>query len=326
MRTIGLVLALSFLARAADEPAAKPAASEEEARAALKTFDEEFRAAKTTQDKQNVVYGLHDVRHDLVLARLEKLLRDKDPGVRNVAALAIAGQTQNREKAGALLWKSWQWDYKTDEVVFSVLQAMREIAFLGYWPDLQKSLSDERNAIVIGSLDLLGKNKDWRAIDRLLEMYRTSLPKRYTWQTGTVTVDTGAEGEGDNDAAKAAFAAKYGEGGSKEKAKAQAKARSADDRNFSAQLRRAVKEITGQDFENAFDFEDWYLANYVEIRRKVAAMEGKDADAAARKAEGEVGALKAKAAEDRKKLEEEMERQRELMEARQKQEQERKEK
>lgn len=300
------LLFASFL-RAHDAP--KPPASEEEAKAALAAFEELLRAAKSVEERQHAVYDLRDVRHDLVLARIEKLLRAKESGVRNVAALALGGQVQSAERAGTLLMKTFEAQYKDDQVLASVLMSVKDLKYLKYWPAVEVCLKDERNSIVIGSLNLLGHNQDYRALPRLLEMYRISLPKRVSWSTGEVNVDTGAAGDADQKAAEAAFSAKYGEGGSKEKAKAKAKARSQDDRNFSTELRRTVKAITGQDFPTAVDFEDWYLENYTTVARKIAEMEGRDPEAAAKKAAAELPALKLKAEEERKKLEEEAARQ-----------------
>lgn len=306
MRPLALSLLLLAGAALAGDPPRHPA-SDDEAKAALAAFEEGWKTAKTVEEKQHVVYNLHDVRHDLVLARIEKLLRDKNPAIRNVAALALGGQTQNVEKSGGSLMKSFQADYKETQVLSSVLMGVEELGYLRYWPQVEVCLKDERNEIVIRTLNLLGKNKDYRALPKLLEMYRIALPKRVSWSTGEVTVDTGAEGTADAEAAEAKFNATYGAGGSKMKAKATAKARSQDDRNFSVELRRSVKAITGEDFPTVIDFEDWYLKNYLAICRRIAEMDGKDPAAAEKKAAAELPLLKQKIDEERKKLEEEAE-------------------
>ncbi|MHC4548805.1 MAG: HEAT repeat domain-containing protein [Planctomycetota bacterium] len=303
MRTLGSCLALTLAAWAADP------VSPEDAKAALDDFEQAFKS-RELEAKQNAIYDLHDVPHDLVLKRLEKLLRHKSPAVRNVAALALGGQAHNVDKAGAALMRSYVKDFKQTEVLSSVLEGIAELRYLGYWPKVEPALKDERNSVIIRVLELLGTNQDWRAIHRLLEIYRIVMPRRVTWKTGEVKVDTGTAGDADQKAAEAAFNKKYGRGGSKEKAKAQRKAKSFDLRNFAAQIRKCVKRITGQDFDNAMDFEDWYVENYVMIARKIAEMSGKDADAAARKAKRELPALKAKVEEERRKLEEELAEQR----------------
>lgn len=300
MRTLGLLVLLAFSAHAAD------AVHLDEAKAAIKAFDRAFKATKEIEEQQNAVYDLHDVPHDLVIRRLEKLLRHKDPRVRNVAALALGGQAHNAPLAGSILMRTYLRDFKNTEVLSSVLEAMAELRYLGYWPKAEPALKDERNAVIIRVLELLGTNEDWRAIPRLLELYRIVMPKKVSWSTGEVTVDTGAAGDADQKAAEAAWNAKYGRGGSKAAAKAKAKARGFDLRNFSTQIRKCVKKITDQDFDTAWDFEDWYVENYLLVARKMAEMKGTDVDAAVARAKRELPALKAEIEKARKKLEEEL--------------------
>ena len=295
MRTLALSLLLVPLlhAEGAKKNAVPVVVSGEEAAEALAEFKSAFKG-KDVEAKQNAIYDLHDVPHPLVLKELAKLLRNKDPRIRNVAALAVGGHGYDVAAAGKILMRAFKKDYKTEEVLGSILLAMSEVGFLGYWPDLQKGLKDERNAVVIWSLGTLGENKDYRAIPVLLEMFHVAMPKKVTWKTGEVKVDTGAAGTADADAAKAAFNAKYGAGGSKAKAKARRQARAFDSRNFDTHLRKTVKAITGEDFDNDLDFEDWYVENYVMVRKRIAEMEGRDAAKAERKARKELPELKAK--------------------------------
>jgi hypothetical protein len=312
MRMFLAFLALSAFVFADDtaKPKKVEPVSDEEAKEAIAAFDKEMKA-KEIEVLQNAVYNLHDVPHPLVLKKLEKTLKHKDPRVRGVVALAIAGQAHDVEAAGKLLMKTYKKDFKSEEVVTSVLQGLTELGYLGYWPTLKPAMKDKRNAIVIATLDTLGTNKDWRSIPTLLEAYHVAMPKKVKWSTGTVTVDTGADTATEQKLAKEKFNAKYGQGGSKEKAKAKAKARSQDLRNFSEPLRKTVKKITGEDFDNAWDFEDWYVANYIKVWRKIAEMSGKDPAAAERKARGELPALKKKIEEHRKKIEEKLAKERE---------------
>lgn len=300
MRMIGLLLVFALAVHAAD------AVDQAEAKEAIREFEAAFKATKVIEEQQNAVYDLHDVPHDLVIRRLEKLLRHKHPGIRNVAALALGGQSHNAPLAGSILMRTYVRDYKNEEVLSSVLEAMAELEYLGYWPKAEAALKDERSAVIIRVLDLLGTNEDWRAIPRLLEFYRVAMPKKVSWSTGEVTVDTGASGDADQKAAEAAWNAKYGRGGSKAAAKAKAKARSMDLRNFSTQIRKCVKKITGQDFDTAWDFEDWYVENYLMVARKAAEMRGANVEAAVAKAKKELPQLKADVEEARKKLEEEL--------------------
>lgn len=311
MRMLGIVgccLIAAGLALAADTPAKKEitAVSTAEAKAALAEFEPAFKT-KDPEAKLEAVYTLHDVPHDLVIARLARLLKNRDPQVRNVAAMALGGQRHNVTKAGKEMMAAFKKDYRNEDVVSSVLDGMGELPYLNYWPQLTKCLDDDRNAVAIRALDLIGKVKDWRAIPELLKLYKEQMPKGYKWSTGEVKVDTGAAGTADADAAKAKFNAKYGAGGSKMKAKAKAKANSGKERNLTTQLRRCVRELTGTDFETVLDFEDWLMENYIEVARKAAVLDGKDPNAAAVKAKAELPRLKKKIEEERKRGEREME-------------------
>ncbi len=299
MRRFGVCLVLACAVARADEAAV----SEAEAEAALAAFETAFKGTKDVAEKQNAVYGLHDVRHDTVIKRLEKLMKDRSPEVRNVAALALGGQRHNVGAAGGALLKAWDKDYKEDEVLASVVDAMAELNFLSYWPKAKKTLDEDRSMIVIRLLVLFGANKDWRTLPDLLDIYKKALPKGATWTTGTVTVDTGAAGDADQKAAEAKFNAKYGAGGSKARAAAMGK-RGNDQKSLATQLRSSVKAITGEDFDTSIDFEDWYVKNYVLVQRKIAEMEGRDAAVAEAKAKSELPGLQQKVDDERKKLEE----------------------
>jgi hypothetical protein len=299
MRILGTLLLCLSLTHAGDR------VTDEAAAEAIARF-EAMNKSKVVEERQMAAYDLHDVPHPLVLKRLEKAMRERDPRVRNVIALAIGGQHHDVDGAGKILMKAYKKEYKNTEVLSSVLESLAELKYLGYWPEVEPALKDERNSIVIRVLDLLGENQDWRALPLLLEMYKVAMPKRVSWSTGAVKVDTGAAGDADAQAAKAEFNKRYGSGGSKEKSKAARKARAFDERNFDSQLRATVKQITGESFDNAFDFEDWYVENYIKIVRKIAEMDGKDQDAAEAKARVELPEMKRKLEVERKKMEEEL--------------------
>ena len=146
------------------------AAGRSEAERALARFETAF-ATRDTDARQNAVYDLHGVPHDLVLARLERLLSDPDRLTRNVAAMALGGQRHNPSRAGAALLGAYERDFEDTVILSSVLDALREVGFLHYWPEAQRALRDERPAIVQRTLDLLAANRDHRALPRLVELY-----------------------------------------------------------------------------------------------------------------------------------------------------------
>jgi hypothetical protein len=284
--------------------------SDDVAKEALAQFKAAYNKADSVEAKQGIIFTLHDVPHPLVLKQCIKLLRNRDPKIRNVAALAIGGQGFDRNAAGEALMKALPKETKNVEVATSIIDALIEVKYLGYWPDIEKETGkDARNPVVNRIFDLLGANRDYRSIPMLLKMYRVAMPKHVKWSTGTVTVDTGAAGNEDNEAAERKFNQQFGAGGSKAKAKATGKANSFDLRNFSSQIKKCTKAITGVEFDNDIDLEDWWVANYMMVAQKSAEMdglEGKALEKALRRAEKELPGLKREVEEARKKLEEEL--------------------
>ncbi|MGQ0615171.1 MAG: hypothetical protein ACT4PV_15670 [Planctomycetaceae bacterium] len=303
MRTLVAILALGGLLYATETPKPVEATSEDQATKALADFEAAYKGSKEVEERQAAIFNLHAVPHDRVMAKLASLLRSRDEQIRNVAALAMGGQKHNVPKAGEILMKAFKAEFRNEIVLASVIDAMGDLNYLGYWPDLDKCLVDLRAAVAVRGLDLVAANKDWRAWETLLSLYKKQIAKGYSWETGEVTVDTGAAGTEDQEAAEAAWTAKYGEGGSKAKAAATGKAGARREVNLRAQLRRTVKALTGIAFDSGLDFEDWVLEHYGEIAAKVAVMEGKDPVAAEAKANAELPARKKQIAEEREKLE-----------------------
>ncbi|MFI5402408.1 MAG: hypothetical protein ACHQ1G_05685 [Planctomycetota bacterium] len=304
------ILALCLLCVAVQ---AHDTVSDDQAKEAIAKFQQAFQG--DVEAKQNAVYTLHDFPHDLVLKELEKLLKNKDPKVRNVAALAVGGQKHDPKKAGELLMRSFKKDWDHEDVIASIFESMAELKYMGYWPDARAGLKDERNLVVVRVLELFGATEDWRAFPDLVELYREVMPRRISWTTGTVTVDTGADGTADADAAQAEFNSRYGQGGSKEKAKAKSKANSFDLRNFTQQIKACAKRLTGQQFDNAFDLEEWWCENYIMVAQKIAVLEGKDPESVVPRAKAEQAELKAKIEEERAKMDEQIAKQREAEKA-----------
>ena len=302
------LVALLLVAVAAADPIS--AVPDAEAKMAIKEFDAAFRKAKTVEEKQELIFNLHDVPSPYTVKRLAKLMRVKNPDLRNVAALALGGQGFDKNTAGDLLMKSFPKERKEVAVQTSILDAMGELKYYDYWPALKKATGkDGRSAVVIRILELLGKNRDYRAIPMLTEMFKVAMPKHIKWSTGTTTVDTGAAGTADADAARRQNESKYGRGGSKAKAKAKGKSNAWDLRNFTTQIRACAKAITGEDFETDVDLMDWWVENYVDVAKKIAelnGLEGKKLAKAIRKAEKELPAFRKQVEEDFKKLEEEL--------------------
>lgn len=276
---------------------------DEKAKAALAKFDEAFQA-RDVEAKQNAVYDLHDVPHDLVLKQLEKLLRHRDPKIRNVAALAVGGQRHEPNRAGEVLMRSYARDFDVEEVLSAVLGAMAELKYMGYWPQLTTAMKDVRTSVVLHALELVGNNRDWRAFPELVEIYEIALPKGKTWSGGEeVTVDTGAEGDADQQAAEAQYNAQSGGRGGGGGGGGSG-GRSSVLRNLSTQIEKCAKRITGESFESALDLRAWWAENYVMVAQKIAQLDGKDPESVVPRAKIEQAELRAKVEEERRRAEE----------------------
>jgi hypothetical protein len=288
----------------ADEGQKVVAHPEAEVKAKLAEFETAFKATKDVGVQQGLVYDLISLKSDLTIKKLAKLLRHRDPTIRNVAALTLGGQTHNIKLAGEVLMRAYGKDFKIDEVVGSVLEAVSNLKYLGYWPKVEDGLEDPRNAVILRILTLLGANKDFRAIPKLLEMYEVAMPARVAWSASEeIKVDTGTAGDSDQRAAQAAHEAKHGKGGSKDKARARGRANSVDLRNFADAIKKCVRAITGETFETSFEFREWYVANRVMVARKAAELDGENPDRAERKATQELPQLKRELEKEREQVE-----------------------
>ena len=129
MRIVAVALLLAAVV-AADPVTAVP---EAEAKLAVKEFDAAYRKAKSIDEKQELIYNLHDVPSPYTVKRLAKLMRNSKPEIRNVAALALGGQGFDKNTAGDVLMKSFAKERKEVAVQTSILDAMAELKYYVRW-------------------------------------------------------------------------------------------------------------------------------------------------------------------------------------------------
>ncbi|HEU4394296.1 MAG TPA: hypothetical protein VFS92_01950 [Planctomycetota bacterium] len=103
---------------------------------------------------------------------------------------------------------------------------------------LREFLSDGNDDLVAMSLGMLGKWKVWPVIPDIRELFEI-YPKEDEFQTGSVTVDTGAAGNEDSAAAKRKWMAKFGDPDRRRPRPKVVKA-----------LKKALLDITGKQFED----------------------------------------------------------------------------
>jgi len=270
MRT--LLLAAGFLAclavpALAKDDEVKPHADDVVAKA-TERFEQDF-AADDMHTRLRILkwYGMH--MHGDVLKRLSKIyLKEKNVELQGLAAEGLGNQRHDPKKASKCLLQGLDAykDYATredpegEDATIQELEATvlaNTLAALGKlnvkpdkngWKSIKDLLDHPHDEVAIAMLDWCGTTKEWRALPHILEWFNF-YPDGYSWAGGSVSVDTGAAGNKDANAAKAKFHAKYGGRARKARPKAH------------AAMRKALKDITGQDFEKPDELRDWMKEN-----------------------------------------------------------------
>ncbi len=241
---------------------------------AKERFDEDF-ASKDMDKRLRILkwYGMH--MHKTVLKDLSKLLlKNKDAEIQAAAATGLGNQLHDPKKASSYLMQAIKKYEKyggrdkpegneevlNDNEAAVLANSLTSLGKLGIKPDkkgfkLIKGLIDHNHdAVAIAMLEWCGTTKEYRSLPMILEWFNF-YPDGYSWSGGSVTVDTGAAGNKDAKAAKAKFHAKYG-GRAK---KARPKAHEA--------MKKALKAITGEDFEKPKQLKQWMDENKVMLKK-----------------------------------------------------------
>lgn len=242
---------------------------------ARERFESDF--ASDDMDKRLRIlawYGMH--MHKTVLKDLTKLyLKDKNVEIQGAAAKGLGNQLHDPKRAARVLLQGIEKyeDYAgrtdpegNDEVLNEneatvLVNSLASYANLGIKPDkknwkLIKGLIDHpHDGVCIAMLDWCGATQEFRSLPMIHEWF-SFYPDGYSWSGGSVRVDTGAAGNKDAKAAKAKYKAKYG----KRAAKARPKAHEA--------MKRALKAITGEDFEKPKELKQWMDDNKVMLKKK----------------------------------------------------------
>ena len=235
---------------------------------AQERFEKEFEG-KDMDKRLRILtwYGMH--MHKDVLKDLTKLyLKDKDVEIQAAAARGLGNQLHDPKRAARVLlqgiekyeeYGSRQDVEGNDEVLNEneatvLVNSLNSYAKLGVKPDkrqwkLLKGLIDHpHDGVCIAMLDFCGATQEYRSLPMILEWFNF-YPDGYSWSGGSTKVDTGAAGNKDAKAAKAKWKAKYG----KRATKARPKAHEA--------MKRALKSITGEDFEKPKELKQWMDEN-----------------------------------------------------------------
>lgn len=259
-------------------PPAPKVAANEEARAAISRFKEEFRT-KDVEAKLDAIDGLSKTNHPDVVEELGKLLVHRNRDVRSTAVQGLARQKALPALAGKKAATSIEaniadWEHLTD-----VIDAIRTLPWRGGLPVLVKLFRHEEQPVVRWALDAVGQMKDVRALDAVLDLMKElKIDEGIKWEGGEVRVDTGAAGSADADAARAAYEAKYG--GKKRAASAGRKMRALGEIVYDV-----LKDLTGQEFASGKAAREWAEKNKADLDAKKKALDAEQASQDASAAE-----------------------------------------
>jgi hypothetical protein len=270
---------------------------EEKAKAAIESFRREF-AGEDLDFKLEAVTRVARVVHpDVATLLLGLAFNDKDVNVRAMAFKGLANQKTSTATIGPRIsrWlldaaeanrkakargdygvvldkKTGDVDTQSDEGKAAlkakrergrmIAEAMKLVDGIGYREKdsvegMVDFLDDGNDDVVALSLGMLGKWKEWSVLRDLLDLFEI-YPEEDRFETGSVSVDTGAAGSADAQAAKRKWMSKFGD---PDKRRARPKVVKA--------LKQALLDITGEKFE-----EPKALREYLkrpEVKRKVRA-------------------------------------------------------
>ena len=262
-------------AEAADEKVQPHADADVET--ATVRFEKDF--ADDDMDKRIRIlkwYGMY--MHKDVLKALQKIyLKDASAELQAVAAEGLGNQLHDPKRATGVLMQGLdkyekyatredpedEEERKNEHEANVLSHSLQSLAKLGVKPDKQgwkviKGFVDhDHDQVAIAMLAWCGATQEWRAIPVILEWF-SFYPDGYSWSGGSVSVDTGAAGSADANAAKAKFHAKYG-----------GRARKARPKAHDA-MRKALKDITGREFEKPKDLKAWMDENKALLKKNGA--------------------------------------------------------
>ncbi|MCK6481362.1 MAG: hypothetical protein HUU06_06910 [Planctomycetaceae bacterium] len=121
----------------------------------------------------------------------------------------------------------------------------------------EEFLSDGNDDLVALVLGAFGAWKEWSVLPALADLYEI-YPEKDSFETGSVSVDTGAAGSADQQAAKKRWMAKFGD---PDRRRARPKVHVA--------LLQALKDITGEEFKHPRDLREYMKKP--EVKRRIRA-------------------------------------------------------
>lgn len=212
--------------------------------------------ALAAERRKRAVLKLAEMPHPLTLEALKKLVNGKfDSDVRATAAFAIGHMKFARKDAAKFLVKRIDKDWDDSEVLIGIARGLGELQLVPDREEMHRYFKHKDDAVYVSMIVCIGQIKDVGSLPKLEEIF-AQFGKVST--TGvSVRVDTGAAGTKDQQAAEARGRSML------QKAKV-------DRRDGAIEaVTRAVKDITGVEFEFADKFHEWLVEHEKELKIKV---------------------------------------------------------
>lgn len=214
---VGLAAALlgaSFAGISAAPARADDSVKVQNVKEAVKYFKKYAKKAKDAQTYGGLVMQLQAEDHPLVAEAIGKELRRvKNQEYQMILAFALGEFERNPEakaEAGEQLVESLGKKGFENDVQDNMVTALGKLQYRPAVPMLCDRIKGEADPwLLVTTVRSLGKIEDIRALPTLLELWEKN-PVGYSWETGEVTVDTGAAGTADQEAAEALWKQKYG--------------------------------------------------------------------------------------------------------------------
>jgi hypothetical protein len=212
-------------------------------------------------------------RHKEVLKELKRVLgKEPDLELKAVAAEGLGQQSCFAPEAGRALAdflkanEGWArlpdapapaQEQRTAYEARVLVSCWASVGLLGWkepWKEWKGYIDHDHDDVASAAIAAFGRLVEYRALPALLDWFNI-YPDGVSWEGGSVRVDTGAAGDKDAKAAQAAWKAKFG-----------GRAKKARPAVVDALL-RAVRDITGQQFDKPAQLKQWMDDNKALLKK-----------------------------------------------------------
>lgn len=250
----------AFAADDADKEA--EAAAAKRAKDQIAYFERDSKKTKDLFKYADLMGELCATQHALIAKHLGKILTKSKDLDRQMIAADFLGKFKSpddiRDAAGAELLEALDAKGMEVDVLEKIVISIGAIDYKPAVPTLCEILRKGGDPwLLVHTVRVVGDLKDKRALPILLELWERS-PVGFSWETGSVSVDTGSSGTADQEAAEAAWNAKYGNVKAKGKPPVMLKA-------YIGEIVKSVKKITDVEMSKSSELREWMEAHAKEL-------------------------------------------------------------